>query len=253
MSSKQTLYRPQFANEAPIGLRGVGFDPEVGTDVMVLLSDGRELMINAERVDVPVEQSQEVRSPIAVLHRVRAVGDTDIALTGLPTVYGEQTVAGDMLLLIGQADSRENGLWLLHGASIAWTRPALPFGKGSMVLSNVGSYANVIMVCTAGPIVYGSTAISFRQLALSVAANPSGQSGRAQLTAGVLVVPNVNLSSTSPIIVTREVAITGVSGNDLRVTSRTAGAAGQFTVTSVTSDGVTAIFDVDWVNWMVLQ
>lgn len=251
--SKQTLYRPQFANEAPIGLRGVGFDPEVGTDVMVLLNDGRELQVNAERVDVLAAQSLEARSPVSVLHRVRAVLDTNVSLTGLPLVYEHHTVAGDLLLLIGQADAKENGLWLLHGAGVAWTRPALPFGRGSMVMSSVGSYANVIMVCTAGPIVYGSTAISFRQLALSVAANPSGQSGRAQLTAGVLVVPNVNLSSTSPIIVTREVAITGVSGNDLRVTSRTAGAAGQFTVTSVTSDGATATSDVDWVNWMVLQ
>ena len=50
------------------------------------------------------------------------VGTSNVALTGLQTIDGVTLVANDRVLLIGQTDPVENGLWLAQAGS--WTRPA---------------------------------------------------------------------------------------------------------------------------------
>tara|TARA_Y100000034_G_scaffold130321_1_gene188453 strand:+ start:21264 stop:22676 length:1413 start_codon:yes stop_codon:yes gene_type:complete len=56
-----------------------------------------------------------------VKESVRVLSDSNVALSGTQTIDGVSTVAEDRVLLTGQTDPIENGIWLVKAA--AWERP----------------------------------------------------------------------------------------------------------------------------------
>lgn len=74
----------------------------------------------------------------APLEIARVVATTNTAITGLPGSVDNVTVAdGDRILLVGQTDKSENGLWLVNSGG-AWTRPAdYASGSTAPALTNV--------------------------------------------------------------------------------------------------------------------
>ncbi len=52
----------------------------------------------------------------------RVVSTTNVALTGTPTIDGVSTIAGDRVLLSGQTNAVQNGIWVT--AAGAWSRPS---------------------------------------------------------------------------------------------------------------------------------
>lgn len=62
------------------------------------------------------------------LDAAKAVATANVALTGLQVLDAYQTVAGDVVLLVGQTTGSQNGPWVV--AAGAWTRPSW-FASGS--------------------------------------------------------------------------------------------------------------------------
>jgi hypothetical protein len=79
-------------------------------------------------VDATVPTFLVAKAPAVV------VSTTNIILTGTQTIDGVSLVANDRVLLVGQTNSIENGLWLVQAG--AWTRPA-DFASGSVVGSAI--------------------------------------------------------------------------------------------------------------------
>ena len=77
----------------------------------------------------------------------RAVSTTNVTLSGLQTIDGISLNDGDRVLLVGQTNSIENGLWESHAG--AWTRPS-DFSSGS----NAGA---AYVLITSGAINAGSS------------------------------------------------------------------------------------------------
>ena len=98
--------------------------------------------------------------------RLATTQDLADTLYGLLVIDGVQTVAGDRILVRGQADATSNGIWIVQAG--AWTR-ALDFSastsimRGTQVYVSDGTvYAGITFVClTAAPSV-GSTPITFQ-------------------------------------------------------------------------------------------
>lgn len=53
------------------------------------------------------------------LYPVKTVSTTDLTLTGIQTINGYKTISGDRILLNGQSDSSQNGIWIVSDGS--WT------------------------------------------------------------------------------------------------------------------------------------
>ena len=77
-----------------------------------------------EYVDAAVSTGLVAKTPALV------VSTTDIILSGTQTIDGVALVVNDRVLLVGQTNPVENGLWLVQAG--AWTRPA-DFATGSTV------------------------------------------------------------------------------------------------------------------------
>lgn len=74
--------------------------------------------------------------------RVRVVATTNLALSGLPTIDTIALAAGNRVLVAGQSDARQNGVWT--AAAGAWTRATtenegLEFPAGSSWFVNEGN------------------------------------------------------------------------------------------------------------------
>ena len=84
---------------------------------------------------------------------VRLVGDADVPITGEPILDGVQTNAGDRILLIGQTNGVQNGIWLVVGAAAPFVRP-IDFPDGSVAsaatvrVSDGLVYKTTAWVCT---------------------------------------------------------------------------------------------------------
>lgn len=59
---------------------------------------------------------------------VRLMSDVNVAIVGTSLIDGVQSVVGDRVLLIGQTDPKQNGLWVVQTGN--WTRP-LDFAAGA--------------------------------------------------------------------------------------------------------------------------
>jgi hypothetical protein len=109
---------------------------------------------------------------------VRAVSVSDITLSGEQTVDGIALVTGDRILVTGQADASQNGIYVVDSG--AWPRSedaqvSADVTSGMYVLVTEGStYAATSWVLTtSGAITLGTTALTFVQF-----------SGAAQIVAG---------------------------------------------------------------------
>lgn len=263
-NSTRGISRFPWLGAAPIGVMGVSLDPppDVSANSPLIITDGRELQVKSQRLDLSSTLSVEETSQLSVLLRPTIVVDSNVVtLSGLPNLVADsyQTVDGDVLLLIAQTNPAQNGLWIVHantaGQPTAWTRPAMPFGMGTLLMPKVGRYAQrLFVVTTLVPIVYGTTDIQFAQISSGVPGSTTTmQSGRALLTAGTLTVSEVNLTSTSVIMLSREKSGVLSPGIGVRLTvfSRTPGVTGSFVIQS--QDGTGAVVnDNDYVNWLVL-
>jgi hypothetical protein len=72
---------------------------------------------------------------------VAAVATTNVALSGFSAVDGHTPTEAERILLVGQTDQRENGIWAAHSG--AWTRPAdfapVTLASGAVVTVNGGT------------------------------------------------------------------------------------------------------------------
>lgn len=81
-----------------------------------------------------------VAQGITQIPSVRALANSNQALTGLPSVDGVTLVAGDRLLLVAQSNAVQNGVWTV--ASGAWARPTGAGGVSDWVTGrNVSGFA----------------------------------------------------------------------------------------------------------------
>jgi hypothetical protein len=88
-----------------------------------------------------ISQVQAAATGISVKDPVRVVAIANTALTGLQTVDGVALIAGDRVLLVGQTDAKQNGVYV--AAAGAWSRPATEDEtaelKGAFWLVNEGT------------------------------------------------------------------------------------------------------------------
>ena len=126
---------------------------------------------------------------------VRLATQFDISLSGLQTIGGVPTVAGDRVLVKNQSNAAQNGIYV--AASGAWTR-AIDADTSAKVTSgmytfvedgpvNAGTGWNLI---TKAPIVLGTTALTFSQFngGTSYTAGTN-----VNITGTVISVPNANI------------------------------------------------------------
>ena len=87
-----------------------------------IIEDGGQLAAQSVHVRNLAPEVITVAAGLTPLQVARLVTTTNVALTGLQTVDGVVLLAADRVLLVGQTNSLENGLWV--AAAGAWTRPA---------------------------------------------------------------------------------------------------------------------------------
>lgn len=108
---------------------------------------------------------QGLSGSVAVKPPCRAVSSTNLVLSGLQTVDGVDLASGDRVLLAGQADSVENGIYVVNTSD--WSRSLDCDGpgdivKGTIVLINEGTtYGGTFWRETASDPLPGSTSMSW--------------------------------------------------------------------------------------------
>lgn len=100
---------------------------------------------------------------VAIKAPCKAVSDSNITLSGEQTIDGVSCVDGDRVLVNGQTNGAENGIWVVSYS--AWTRAADWNGardvvQGTQVRVTSGGDAGVYRVTTANPITIGTTPVS---------------------------------------------------------------------------------------------
>lgn len=107
-----------------------------------------------------------VKDPV----RVVATADVDVATGTLLTIDGELLVAGDRVLLTGQTDASENGIYL--AATGAWTRATdydgtpsneVANGDSIYVLEGTAKLNTTWVLITSNPITIDTTNLTFRE------------------------------------------------------------------------------------------
>lgn len=85
---------------------------------------------------------------------VIAAADTNTSISGTTTIDGISVVAGNRVLLTGQTDNTENGIWIVQSGS--WVRP-YDFNTGdscsglSVVVQRGTANGDAIWVCSSDP------------------------------------------------------------------------------------------------------
>jgi hypothetical protein len=127
----------------------------------VVASSGSDL-VNKDYVDAAVEGATNYKDP------VRVVGDTQTALTGEKTIDGVALTTGDRVLMTGQTDASENGIYVVDTG--AWARSedantSAEVTSGMRIWSNEGTnYADTgWLLTTNNPITLGTTDLTFTQ------------------------------------------------------------------------------------------
>lgn len=123
---------------------------------------------------------------VAVKAPCRTVATSNIALSGLQTISGYTTVEDDRVLVKGQTDPVDNGIWMASTGS--WTRAKDADGnrdlvQGTRVLVRSTAIDGVeYELTTANPIVIGTTELTFT---LRYGANATYDQTEAEIAAGV--------------------------------------------------------------------
>lgn len=147
--------------------------PPTATDAQVM-----DIMTSAFG-EVVAAASYTVIDPV----RANSTGNVTLTDPGTDTFDGVTLDDGDRLLLSGQTDAAENGIYVFNGASSALTRAA-DFDESSEVVH--GSLVNVMegeqagswVLVTPGPITVGTTDQTWRPFSLRSAAKITTGSGR---------------------------------------------------------------------------
>lgn len=92
-------------------------------------------------------------------YNVKLVRTTNIVLSGLQNIDGVTTVTGDRVLLVGQSDETENGVYVVSNTS--WTRTSDSLTSLYVGVTNGTSYGNSIWKNTNTSIVLGTTNITY--------------------------------------------------------------------------------------------
>lgn len=99
------------------------------------------------------------------------VATSNITLSGLQTISGVAVTAGQRVLVSGQSDQKQNGIYLADTGT--WTRATDFDGQydvvsGTLVTITEGTYANTFWkLSTANPVVIGTSNLTFSQLDLT--------------------------------------------------------------------------------------
>jgi hypothetical protein len=102
------------------------------------------------------------------------VSNTNLTLTGLQTVDDVVLVDNDRILLVGQLDAIENGLWVVHSA--AWTRP-VDFnsideaGRAYILVTSGTVYTNTGWLCSTPFAIIDTDPINFGMFSAPDATN----------------------------------------------------------------------------------
>lgn len=99
----------------------------------------------------------------------RVVSTSNVSLTGLQTIDGVVLVDADRVLLVGQTNAVENGLWVAHSG--AWTRPT-DFSTGStagsalVLITSGATQQGSSWICETPSAVIDTNPITFAQFSL---------------------------------------------------------------------------------------
>lgn len=124
---------------------------------------------------------------VAVKPPCRTVATSNITLAGLQTISGYTTVEDDRVLVKGQTDPVENGIYMASTGS--WTRAKDADGNRDLVQGTVVRVRSATIdgaeyeLTTANPIVIGTTALVFE---LRYGANATYDQTEAEIDAGVI-------------------------------------------------------------------
>lgn len=145
-----------------------------GTDINLFKSDGSTL-INLNIADptaashaVTKNYVDSVAQGLDVKKSVRAVATTNITLSGTQTIDGVTLVAGDRVLVNGQTNAADNGIYVV--AAGAWSRAtdadsSAKLNAGAFTFVEEGTtYADTgFVLSTNDTITLGTTALTFTQ------------------------------------------------------------------------------------------
>ena len=137
-------------------------DWAVGSFKITGLADG----VNPQDA-VNVRVAQAMMAGVGTTARVEVVATANLALSGLQTIAGYTTAAGDVVLLTGQTTPAQNGPWA--AAAGAWTRPtwwaAASTKKPALFYVNRGTPGadTKWSTITDGDIVVDTTAVTITQ------------------------------------------------------------------------------------------
>lgn len=175
---------------------------------------------------------------------VRAAIASNVSLASCSTSQDGLTLAaGDVVLLFGQTDAKQNGAYLVGmpsgGAAalsrVSWMANAADFSPGMRIPVTEGtSYAKTIfMQATTTPVVVGTTSISIVQMTASL--SPANTSSLSIWKPLARAVSTANIADLSNASVTQD-GVTLVAGDLLLVASQTSGAQnGVYVVGTVTA------------------
>ncbi|WP_210215042.1 hypothetical protein [Mesorhizobium sp. M4B.F.Ca.ET.089.01.1.1] len=116
---------------------------------------------------IQIDRTDGLSSAVAIKGPVRCASSTNITLSSEQTIDGVAVVSGDRVLVMGQTNPVDNGIWKVSTG--VWTR-AKDFAnnrdvkKGSTVVVTGGTNAAWWQVTTSDPIVIGTTGITFAKL-----------------------------------------------------------------------------------------
>lgn len=191
-------------------------------------------------VDSAVSTGFTIHDPAVV------VSTTNVPLTGNQTIDGVTLVPNDRVLLVGQTNPVENGLWLDQAG--AWTRPTdfasgTQAGEAYVLITFGNTNAGSSWVCNTPSAIIDTDPISFVQFAIpgrTTGANVGGQTGQIFRDKTGIFINFKTLGSTdSNLIVTNNtdtvtLATTATSGNVANtIVSRNA--SGNFSAGTITA------------------
>ena len=113
-------------------------DPRLDVQVVTIACDvGVVADRSANSYWLQLEEDQNLKDKVYLLKRpARVVATTNLEiLHDTPVIDGVQTVAGDVVLLTGQTDLKENGLWHVVGVGNTFYQVGFTHVTGSFVLS----------------------------------------------------------------------------------------------------------------------
>jgi hypothetical protein len=119
-----------------------------------------------------VDRRDGVVDDLGIKRPVRCAANSNVTLSGLQTIDGIVLVEGDRVLLTGQSNGAQNGIWIASTGN--WIRPkdfdgALDCVRGTLVFVQVGSAnaRSLWQVDTPDTITIDSTPLSFVELVLA--------------------------------------------------------------------------------------